>query len=58
VLEQIIVLKLCKIQRQCRKHQSIVCDDADPFGGGAVHRSGARNVDNILRTLLPDVSQL
>jgi type VI secretion system protein VasG len=64
VLEQIIVLKLGKIQRRVQEtHRvNLVCDDAVIHSVAArctEVESGARNVDNILtNTLLPDVSRM
>jgi len=64
VLEQIIVLKLGKIQRRVQEtHRvTLVCDDAVIHAVAArctEVESGARNVDNILtNTLLPDVSRM
>jgi len=64
VLEQIIVLKLGKIQRRVQEtHRvALACDDAVIKTVAArctEVESGARNVDNILtNTLLPDVSRI
>jgi type VI secretion system protein VasG len=64
VLEQIIVLKLGKIQRRVGEaHRvALVCDDAVIHAVAArctEVESGARNVDNILtNTLLPEVSRI